>query len=127
MKSDLNSYLVSTVFDFLAILFKSNQTDTHKTFLIKSEDFFLMQVKNHFFMFFFFCVEQVKAKFEELKREWFTTDSVESTGSNHSFLSSLNLVFACSTWKKKSVKKWFLTCIRKKSPDSIKKVVCVSI
>ena len=49
-----------------------------------------------------------------------STESVESTGSNHSILSSSNSVFTCSTRKKKSTKKRFLTRVRKNLPIRLK-------
>ena len=58
-----------------------------------------------------------------------STNSVESSGSNHSLLSSPNLFSTCSTRKKKKKKKKksFLTRVRKNSSDSVKKVLCVSV
>jgi len=66
---------------FLANLFNVNQTDTHKIFLVESEDFFWHESKN-FFLLFFFLVEQVEKESEGLKIEWFepvvSTESVEN-------------------------------------------------
>ena len=73
-KSDPNDFLVSTFFDIFSNLFDLNQTDTHKTFFTKSEEFFLTRVKKLFFFFFFFLVEQVENEFGELKSEWFEPD-----------------------------------------------------
>ena len=70
---------------------ESNQTDTHKSFLTESEDFFLTRVRNRFLALFFFRVEQVKIEFEELKIEWF--DPVDSTDSVESLLFFLPFLF----------------------------------
>ena len=84
VKSDSNIFFM--VFDVFSNLFDLNQTDTHKTFLIKLEDFFLMQVKNSFLAFFSFRAELVENKFKELKIEWL--DPVDSTESVNSLLFS---------------------------------------
>jgi len=56
----------------------------------------------------------------------FSTDSVETTGSNHSILSPSDSFSTCSTRKKNRRKKFFDSC-QKKSSNSTRKILCVSV